>query len=428
MKKTFTDFLRMLPTDYPSLARQFQAFSRSRKIQDPAQLLRLIFLYSIAGQTIRQISSTFTLLEQEISGESIRKRLSSSVPFLQALAHQMLQQKNAPDQKSQAFSKLIAIDATSFSAFGGKGPEYRLHTALNLNTLTLEQCTVSQTNLGEKFSNFHFEKGDLVLADRVYCSFPHLSYVLSKNADFLVRYNTRQVSLHSPESGVRVPPPELVQILKGHRRHTPITFEFDLGSQKSDERHRVWMHARRLPRKKARQRRKQYLKGLKREKRKRCESMEYLQGWIIVLSSVSPADLPGEEALELYRHRWQIELYFKRLKSLLELDELRAKKGSPLAQVWILGKLIWAILLEKSEAEYGIKEEYVANRESSWANWQFLIQIHINAILGIESWKEENLDAALLKLSNRTRKRALLSFTSRVPQLSEVPLLSRFRA
>jgi IS4 transposase len=43
--------------------------------------------------------------------------------------------------------------------------------------------------------------------------------------------------------------------------------------------------------------------------------------------------------------RWQIELAFKRLKSLLNLDALRAKDPA-LARSYLLGKLIAALLIQ----------------------------------------------------------------------------------
>ena len=49
--------------------------------------------------------------------------------------------------------------------------------------------------------------------------------------------------------------------------------------------------------------------------------------------------------LEAFRLRWQIELAFKRLKSLLGFDRLPAK-GEALARGWLLAHLILALLTE----------------------------------------------------------------------------------
>jgi len=54
--------------------------------------------------------------------------------------------------------------------------------------------------------------------------------------------------------------------------------------------------------------------------------------------------------LALYRFRWQIELAFKRMKSLAGLDALPAKKPA-LAQTWIYARLIAVLLAERSAGQ-----------------------------------------------------------------------------
>jgi hypothetical protein len=49
--------------------------------------------------------------------------------------------------------------------------------------------------------------------------------------------------------------------------------------------------------------------------------------------------------LEIYRGRWQIELAFKRLKSIIALGHLR-KTGLEGAKAWLHGKLLVAFLIE----------------------------------------------------------------------------------
>ncbi len=55
--------------------------------------------------------------------------------------------------------------------------------------------------------------------------------------------------------------------------------------------------------------------------------------------------LAPAHVLEFYRGRWQVELVFKRLKSLLALGHLR-KTDDQSARAWIHGKLFVAFLLE----------------------------------------------------------------------------------
>ena len=52
------------------------------------------------------------------------------------------------------------------------------------------------------------------------------------------------------------------------------------------------------------------------------------------------------EALDLYRARRQIELFFKRLKSLFQLGHV-PKRSDASARAWIEGKLLTALLIER---------------------------------------------------------------------------------
>src|ERR1700751_4671279 len=60
---------------------------------------------------------------------------------------------------------------------------------------------------------------------------------------------------------------------------------------------------------------------------------------------MSPEQYPAARVLELYRGRWQVELAFKRLKSILATGHL--KKTDPIgAKAWLQGKLLAAVIIE----------------------------------------------------------------------------------
>ncbi len=67
---------------------------------------------------------------------------------------------------------------------------------------------------------------------------------------------------------------------------------------------------------------------------------------IWILTTLSPAELPALAVMGLYRLRWQIELFFKRLKSLLHMDTLPSREG-PTAKSWMLARLIAAALAQR---------------------------------------------------------------------------------
>ena len=67
-------------------------------------------------------------------------------------------------------------------------------------------------------------------------------------------------------------------------------------------------------------------------------------GFLMVLTSLPPT-VSAAEVLAAYRLRWQVELAFKRLKSLLGLDRL-PERSADLARSWLLAHLILALLID----------------------------------------------------------------------------------
>jgi len=73
-------------------------------------------------------------------------------------------------------------------------------------------------------------------------------------------------------------------------------------------------------------------------------------GFLMLLTSLPQTCASAEEGGRLYRLRWQVELAFKRLKSLGGFDTLQASDPR-LARSWLLAHLIAAGLIEASLGE-----------------------------------------------------------------------------
>jgi transposase len=71
-----------------------------------------------------------------------------------------------------------------------------------------------------------------------------------------------------------------------------------------------------------------------------------LAEFVMVFTTVSSNELTTREVLELYRVRWQIELRFKHLKSLLGLGCL-PKYDDASCRAWIQAKLLCGLLIER---------------------------------------------------------------------------------
>ena len=71
-----------------------------------------------------------------------------------------------------------------------------------------------------------------------------------------------------------------------------------------------------------------------------------LAGFVLLFTTLSQERLTAAAGLELYRFRWQIELTFKRMKSLVGLDELAAKDEA-LGRTFLLAKILATLLIEQ---------------------------------------------------------------------------------
>ncbi len=86
---------------------------------------------------------------------------------------------------------------------------------------------------------------------------------------------------------------------------------------------------------------------------------------IWVVTTLDRTQASALQVLELYRVRWQIELLFKRLKSLLLLDALPPRQG-PTAKSWMLARLLAAALAQKLETPSGPLSPWGYELEAAW--------------------------------------------------------------
>ena len=88
---------------------------------------------------------------------------------------------------------------------------------------------------------------------------------------------------------------------------------------------------------------------MKERKGIRPETLE-LAEYVIVLTTLPGALLSVAEVLELYRARWQMELFFKRIKSLFGSGHV-PKYDPQSAKAWIYAKLLSVLIIEQLSRE-----------------------------------------------------------------------------
>jgi hypothetical protein len=184
-------------------------------------------------------------------------------------------------------------------------------------------------------------KGDWFLADRAYASKKGISHCISHEADFILRLRFDAFAMFSG-NGERVDLPKLLAAAKANEAvDLPVTVDlsdYGLGLRQ--------MRVCALKKSKAdieKAMRRMTQRDGKRQKKTSAGARRFNE-YIVLITSL-PGEVGADEVLSAYRYRWQIEPYFKRLKSLLGMGEI-PKKRTESMEAWLNGKMVLAVLFE----------------------------------------------------------------------------------
>jgi hypothetical protein len=300
--------------------------------------------------------------------------------------------------------RFLVIDASSIQAPGAKGTDHRLHISMDLVSLEFVEVLVSDVHTGETLKHFTLGANDVAVTDRGYGHAQGMRDAVKRGAALIIRLNPFSVVLCNPTGQLL----SLREALKRQRGETIRTLAVVIQSSDGTDEVRGWVHAYRLSAEqagRARQKcRKRHKKGTP-----HAETL-YLAGWVLVFTTLAPPVLSAQTIMALYRLRWQVELAIKRWKSVLDVDALRAKAGSPLAAVWLHGKLLYALMLERrmrrqlGDSWGRLDQERLA---TWWRVWGMLKDEIAPMISGALYWKAEAWAACLKVLAERPRRRTL---------------------
>lgn len=332
----------MLPGDWEESARHCGALRRCRNVDSAETLLRLIFLHVAGGLSLRQtVVRAGAFGWARLSDVALLKRLRASANWLEWLCLGLWRNWDWPAGLSIPGRRWRIVDATTAQEPGARGIDWRVHYVVQLPSLACDFVSVTGVRGGESLCRIPVRKGDVLLADRGYSHRAGVAWVLAQGGDIIVRHQGANFPLldrKGKDFG-------LLAALRSLRQHQPGTwparFEWEGHAWP------VWLHAVRKSAAAAQQAR----EALRKE---RGESLQpqtlELAGYVVVLTSLNPEAATALHVLGLYRGRWQIELVFKRLKSLLGVGEL-AKYDPDSARAWLQAKLLTALLLERLERE-----------------------------------------------------------------------------
>ncbi|WP_423460300.1 IS4 family transposase [Ottowia sp. VDI28] len=352
----------LLPEHWQSQARQLGALKRTRGVRDARMLLRLMLIHLAQGCSLRETAAQAQLAGiAQISDVALLKRLRSCGAWFEWMAGQVRQ---APELQAQPLAgqsllsgrRLRVVDGSVVREPGPTGSQWRLHYAIGLPDLQCQEVHLGSARQGETLKRFEVRAGDVFVADRGYAHPAGIAHVRAGGGDVLVRLNLVTLPLY--ETGVPVAKAQKLDILACARTvqiGQPKEFEACVHPKEGAIVRGRLCIARKSQQAAARARQRVQRESQRSGTQMQPQTLEAAD-YVFVFTSLSQ-ELSAQQVLQIYRLRWQIELEFKRLKSLISLGHLK-KHDEQAARSWLQGKLLVAFLIARMIAH--------AERVSPW--------------------------------------------------------------
>jgi hypothetical protein len=330
----------MLPAQWQAKAVELGAVRRLRGFASVEALLRVLLIHLADGCSLRETVARARAGDlADVSDVALLKRLRGCGPWFQWMAQELAASMSLlmGADTLLAGRRVRLVDGSSVCEPGATGSTWRLHYALNLNTLSCDEVHVTEATEGESLTRFSVRPGDVIMADRGFAKRPSLRHVVQHKADAILRMSWTNLPLQDR----RGRPLALLPLLRTLTVGQAADWRAWVNDEEGDIAVRVCVYkktvAQALASREAIQR-----EAVKKQRTPMPETIE-VAGYVIVLTTLMQ---PSAEAImEFYRRRWQIELAFKRLKSLLQLGHLK-KTDKEGAKAWLQGKLLVACLIE----------------------------------------------------------------------------------
>ena len=325
--------LGLLPEDFEATARQCGVFQRKREIRSAQDLLRMILVYGVTDLSMQSVCAWASSVGMaSMSKPAFFYRMRRSSGWLMHLLEYVLRSRAAEELGEAEGLRVKIVDATCVQGPGAEGTEWRIHARIMVDSSgerwRMESLQISDEHVGESYGIHGSEPGELILGDRGYGTAQSIWYALEEGSKILVRITA---------SAIRVcDSAKAIIDLKKYEQLVPEQGCYSMGilipvpPRRTGKRNGQW-------------------------------SLNKARGWIDVrligsrndegevvwiVTTLPESVIEDEAAMGLYRIRWQIELMFKRLKSLAWLDKVPSPHKGPTAMSWIAARLLAAALVE----------------------------------------------------------------------------------
>ena len=332
---------KFFPEGWEEQARSLGALTRMRSISSVPKLLQIFLIHLADGRSLRE---TVAIAQQaniaDISDVALLKRLRGSSEWFRWMSLKLLNTRGIELSQPRKLTqyRIKSIDASVITEPGSTGTNWRLHYSLNLFGLDCDQFIITPPSTGESFLNFRVDKNDLLIADRAYGNLQGMKYVKENGGEFIVRYKAKSFTLIHDNKKF-----DLLKDLRGLKPRQIKEWQLTAVTRDGNQLNlricaiKKSKKAAELAIKKARK------VAVKKQKSVSEETLE-LQKFVIIATSL-PEEISPKIVLNMYRCRWQVEIAFKRLKTILGLGHL-PKFDEQSSKAWLHGKIFTALLAQ----------------------------------------------------------------------------------
>ena len=333
--------ITFLPPGWQTKARELGALLRCRVFENAENLLRTLLIHLAGGCSLRETAVRARHGHiVSVSDVALFKRLNASGEWFRWMAVGIMERwiEKQPEAIFGKTLRIRLIDGSTIQEPGSTGSTWRLHYSIGLPSLRCDEVYVTSPEEGESFERFKVHPGDLFIGDRNFGRRADVKHVVQGGGQVLVRINLTNLPLVKKDGNS-------FSLLNRLRTLTKTKLG-DWDAWVAYEKTRIPGRVCALKKSKEaaeKAQRKVLQENGRKGAKVRPEAIE-AAAYSFVFTTLDRTFSPVT-VLEIYRGRWQIELAFKRLKSIIELGHLR-KTDLEGAKAWLHGKLLVAFLIE----------------------------------------------------------------------------------
>lgn len=345
------DFLKCLPPNWRDIVSASNVLKGQRKDKEPETLMHVLMLHLFCGYSLRETSAVSSAAGiASLSDVALLKRLRKSKPMFQALCSEMFGAVSHNDDFAGFNIRLI--DGTILKEPGQFGTQWRMHYSFSVPGMFCDAFELTQAKgegTGEGLEKFSVNPNDVFVADRGFCRFGCFDHVAKGDGYSCIRWNSRSLPLYN-EDGSSF---DVNSFLKSMQREGMCAEDtVYIQGNRPGEKLKCRICAIKKNEDAAAQARKELRQNSSRRGTTPTALTIMVCDFIILITTLPDDAFSLREVLELYRIRWQVELVFKRFKSILKIGAI-PKYSEESTEAWIYGKMFVALLIERLSSRLG---------------------------------------------------------------------------